>query len=172
MSEYALLSPPLTEQILERSAQVLQKARESGQMLVTAESCTAGLLAAALTFHAGSSDVVAGGFVTYSNAMKTALLGVTTATLERFGAVSSETVSEMAAGARNHAPGLPVSLSISGIAGPGGGSVSKPVGLVWFGSASARGIVTDHKIFPGDRTQIRSAAVLHALNLLHNSLET
>ena len=115
-----------------------------GLHVATAESCTGGLVAAALTEIAGSSDVVDCGFVTYSNAAKQALLGVPAKTLDRHGAVSAETAIAMAVGALKHSQAdLPV--AITGIAGPGGGSKQKPVGLVHFAAASRDGTT--------DRTQ-------------------
>lgn len=113
---------------------VLEACGKRGIMLATAESCTGGSIAAALTDIAGSSAVVDRGFVTYSNEAKMEMLGVSTATLKAYGAVSAETALEMAAGAlaRSRAG---IALSVTGIAGPDGGSVEKPVGLVWFGVA-------------------------------------
>lgn len=113
---------------------VLDACAERGIMLATAESCTGGMIAAALTDIAGSSTVVDRGFVTYSNEAKMEMLGVSAATLEAYGAVSSETAVEMAVGAlaRSRAG---IALSVTGIAGPDGSSAEKPVGLVWFGLA-------------------------------------
>lgn len=105
-------------------------------MLATAESCTGGLIAGALTDIAGSSDVVDRGFVTYSNDAKMEMLGVREATLAAHGAVSRETALEMATGALAHSK-AGIALSVTGVAGPGGGSAEKPVGLVWFGLAMA-----------------------------------
>jgi len=113
---------------------MLAACRARGIMLATAESCTGGLIVGALTDIAGSSDVVDRGFVTYSNEAKMDMLGVSRATLEAHGAVSRETALEMAAGAlaRSRAG---IALAVTGVAGPGGGSPQKPVGLVWFGLA-------------------------------------
>src|SRR4051794_40923797 len=122
---------------------LLQACHQRGIMLATAESCTGGMIIAALTDIAGSSAVVDRGFITYSNQAKMEMLGVAAATLDAHGAVSCETASEMAAGAlaRSRA-GL--SLAVTGIAGPGGGSADKPVGLVWFGVAvTGRPIVAE-----------------------------
>ena len=116
-------------------------------MLATAESCTGGMIAAALTDIAGSSAVVDRGFVTYSNEAKMDMLGVSAATLDAHGAVSRETALEMAAGAlaRSRAG---IALSVTGIAGPGGGSAEKPVGLVWFGLAmTGREAVAEQRLF-------------------------
>jgi len=139
-----------------------------GWMLVTAESCTGGLLAAAMTAVAGSSRWFERGFITYSNAAKTAHLGVRLETLGHAGAVSEACAREMALGALNSTPTAQLALSTTGIAGPGGATPGKPVGTVCFGFAlrHARGVVntyTQTQHFDGNRTQIRQAAVIHAL---------
>lgn len=157
----------LNETVLAQAADVLDRMRRAGVRAVTAESCTGGLVAAALTHHAGSSETVEGGFVTYSNAMKTALLGVPPALLARHGAVSAEVAASMARGALAHAPDADLAVSITGIAGPGGGSAEKPVGLVWFGAIRRDGegsTVSRH--FTGDRETIRRQAARQALDLL------
>jgi nicotinamide-nucleotide amidase len=145
---------------------VLDACRARGWHVGTAESCTGGLVAAALTAIAGSSDVVERGFVTYSNAAKAELLGVPPETIAAYGAVSAETAAAMAEGAITHAP-IDLAVSICGVAGPGGSSTEKPVGLVHFGLAR-RGRVprTEHRIFAGDRSAVRDAALLFALRLL------
>lgn len=139
--------------------------RSRGMMAATAESCTGGLIAAALTEVAGSSDVVDRGFVTYSNAAKTAMLGVPAALIEAHGAVSEAVVRAMAEGAlaRSEAG---VAVAVTGVAGPGGGSAEKPVGTVWFGLAQAGGTRTERQVFPGDRGAVRRATVLRALGML------
>lgn len=146
---------------------VLAACKRRGLMLATAESCTGGMIAAALTDIAGSSAVVDRGFITYSNEAKMEMLGVTGATLAAHGAVSAETARAMAAGAlaRSRA-GL--ALSVTGIAGPGGGSAEKPVGLVWFGVAEkGRETETHRKIFAGqDRDAVRQNTVGTALELI------
>ena len=153
---------------LSLAAEVLQRYRERGLTLATAESCTGGLVAASLTHHAGSSDVVLGGYVTYSNDLKHRSLGVPVAILERHGAVSAEVAEAMADGARS-ASGASCAVAITGIAGPGGGSEDKPVGLVWFGIAGAgEATATDRQVFPGDRAAIRARATAHALALLQS----
>jgi len=135
-------------------------------MLATAESCTGGMIAAAITDIAGSSAVFDRGFVTYSNAAKIAMLGVSAETLKRHGAVSQETAMEMAAGALLHSD-AGISVSVTGIAGPGGGSTEKPVGLVWFGIAGLdQPARTEKRLFTGDRAAIRAAAVRTALELV------
>ncbi len=127
--------------------------------MATAESCTGGLIAAALTSAAGSSDVVACGFVTYSNAAKAAMLGVPAELIASRGAVSEEVALRMAEGALERSE-ADLAVAVTGIAGPGGGSVEKPVGLVWFGVARrGRPAWTDQEVFPGDRTAVREASV-------------
>ncbi|GBQ31852.1 CinA family protein [Gluconacetobacter sacchari] len=157
----------LNDTILARAAEVLDRLRGAGVRAVTAESCTGGLVAAALTHHAGSSDMVEGGFVTYSNGMKSALLGVPPMLLVRHGAVSAEVAASMARGALAHAPDADLAVSITGIAGPGGGTMEKPVGLVWFGAIRRDGEgSTISRHFTGDRAAIRRQAVEQALDLL------
>jgi nicotinamide-nucleotide amidase len=145
---------------------VLDACRARGWHLATAESCTGGLLAGALTTIAGSSDVVERGFVTYSNEAKSQLLGVPPETITAHGAVSSETATAMAEGAVARAP-VDLAISVIGIAGPGGGSAVKPVGLVIFGLAHRNGPSrTEHRVFDGDRSAVRQAAVHMALGML------
>ena len=137
--------------------------RANGQKLATAESCTGGWVAQCLTSIAGSSDWFERGFVTYSNAAKLEMLGVASETLELHGAVSVATAQAMATGAlqRSHADWA---VSITGIAGPGGGSPDKPVGTVCFGWAGPDSFVaTDARCFAGNREQIRAQSVAHAL---------
>jgi len=145
---------------------VLARCRAKGWTLATAESCTGGMVAAALTDIAGASDVVERGFVTYSNRAKSELLGVPAALIARHGAVSAETAAAMAEGALAKAP-VDLAVAITGIAGPSGGSPDKPVGLVYFGVARRGGkSKTERKIFKGDRAGIRHAATVRALELL------
>ena len=145
---------------------VLARCREKKLMIATAESCTGGLIAGALTDIAGSSDVVERGFVTYSNRAKTEMLGVPAALIEKHGAVSAEVARAMAAGALAQAP-VEIAVAVTGIAGPGGGSADKPVGLVHFGIArNGKHVRTEHHVFPGDRSAIRRATVVRALELL------
>lgn len=147
------------------AAQVLQAARAKGWRIATAESCTGGLIAGALTEIAGSSDVVECGFVTYSNAAKQKMLGVTETSLEAHGAVSEQVAREMAEGALR-ASGVELAVSVTGIAGPGG-SEFKPEGMVCFGVATARGVETETVQFgPLGRAQVRQATVTHALDSL------
>lgn len=145
---------------------VLDVCRAKKLRLVTAESCTGGMVAAALTDIAGSSDVVERGLVTYSNDAKSELLAVPPALIAAHGAVSGEVAAAMAAGALARAP-VDLAVAITGIAGPGGGSPAKPVGLVWFGIAATSGTPeTASHIFPGDRAAVRLAATRRALELL------
>ena len=131
-------------------------------MLATAESCTGGLIAAACTDLAGSSDWFERGFVTYANAAKTELLSVAAGLIEQFGAVSEPVVRAMATGALAHSHAQ-VALAVTGVAGPSGGSVDKPVGTVWFGWATPAGVTSEVKHFAGDRADVRQACVRHAL---------
>ncbi len=149
----------------ELARQFLSDCRARKWRIATAESCTGGLIAAALTEISGSSDVVDRGFVTYSNEAKMALLGVPSETLATHGAVSEATARAMALGAR-HAAGVELALSVTGIAGPGGGSDTKPVGLVHFAACGPEDRLLHHQeIFQGDRSQIRASAVIRALTL-------
>jgi nicotinamide-nucleotide amidase len=143
----------------------LRTAREAGLTLGTAESCTGGMVAAALTDVPGSSETFLGGVVSYSNALKEAALGVDAAVLSVHGAVSAETAEAMATGCAR-LTGADVCVSITGIAGPGGGSADKPVGTVWFGIASPAGIRTELATYPGDRTTVRLRATAYALDLM------
>jgi nicotinamide-nucleotide amidase len=156
----------LSPETLALAARVLENHRALGWRLATAESCTGGLIAAALTHWAGSSDVVERGFVTYSNGAKTDLLGVPAPLIAAVGAVSHEVAGLMAEGALARAP-ADVTVSVTGVAGPGGGSPEKPVGLVWFGLAHRNFATrTEKRVFPGDRAAVRAASVNHALSLL------
>ena len=129
------------------------------------------MVAAALTDIAGSSDVVERGFVTYSNEAKSELLAVPPALIAAQGAVSREVAAAMAAGALARAP-VDLAVSITGIAGPGGGSATKPVGLVWFGIGRKGGpVATASHVFPGDRAAVRLAATQRALQLLRGAAE-
>jgi len=145
---------------------VLAHHRRAGAKLATAESCTGGAIAAALTDIAGSSDVFERGFVTYSNEAKTELLGVPAALIARHGAVSEEVAAAMAAGALAHSH-ADAAVSVTGIAGPGGGTPTKPVGLVFIGRAHRGGTTSvERHVFAGDRAAVRAASVKRALELL------
>ncbi|MBN9236282.1 MULTISPECIES: CinA family protein [Phyllobacteriaceae] len=152
--------------LTELADRFLKTCAARGIMAATAESCTGGMIVAHLTDIAGSSTVVDRGFVTYSNEAKMDMLGVEPATLRAFGAVSAETAREMAAGAlaRSRAG---ITLAVTGIAGPDGGSLEKPVGLVWFGMAlSGRPAVAEQRIFDNrGRDFIRRETVRHALEM-------
>jgi nicotinamide-nucleotide amidase len=155
--------------LLAQAEAVLDVCRELGWKIATAESCTGGLIAGALTAIAGSSDVVDRGFVTYSNEAKVEMLGVEPALIEAVGAVSEEVARAMAQGAleNSHAD---VAVAVTGVAGPGGGSAEKPVGLVWFGLATREDVRSESRIFAGDRAAVREATVVHALRLIAGSV--
>ena len=151
---------------------VLAACRRRGWHLATAESCTGGLVAAALTAVADSSDVVERGFVTYSNEAKIELLGVPAETIAAHGAVSAQIAAAMARGAVARTP-ADLAVSITGIAGPGGGTPQKPVGLVYLGAARRAGACrVERRVFPGDRTAIRDAAVVLALEMLQSEAQS
>jgi nicotinamide-nucleotide amidase len=149
------------------AVRVLDTCRARKWTVATAESCTGGLVAGALTEIAGSSDVVDRGYVTYSNAAKMAMLGVPEATLRQFGAVSRQTAQAMASGALARAD-VDLTVAITGIAGPGGGSVEKPVGLVHFAMATKDGGLVHREKRYGDvgRSEVRRLSVIEALNML------
>lgn len=155
-----------------RAAALLDRCRAGGLRLTTAESCTGGLIAGCLTEIAGSSDVVDRGFVTYSNAAKSDLLDVDPGLIERHGAVSAQVVRAMAVGALKHSDS-DLCIAVTGIAGPGGASPSKPIGLVYIGAAGRDGEVrVERHMFPGDRGQVRYAAVEAALTLCLSSFDS
>jgi len=137
--------------------------------LATAESCTGGWIAKCCTDRAGSSVWFERGFVTYSNRAKSELLGVAAQVLEEAGAVSEIVARQMAAGAVNRSAAA-VSVAVTGIAGPDGGSADKPVGTVWFGWSVEDALSTDCRVFDGDREDVRRQAVAHALNGLIDRL--
>ena len=140
---------------------------EHGGFVVTAESCTGGLIGAALTSVAGSSRWFDRGWITYTNTAKHEELGVSQETLNGFGAVSEPVAKQMAAGALAMAPQATLALAVTGIAGPGGGTPDKPVGLVWFGFASRAQddvvVSSTHQLFEGNRQAVREATVAFAL---------
>ena len=141
----------------------LLKAR--GLTCATAESCTGGGVGSAITAVPGSSAVFAGGVISYANAVKRDVLGVSALSLQTVGAVSSEVAAQMADGVRKLLK-TDLAVSLTGIAGPDGGSDEKPVGLVWFGLSTKDGTRTEKVIFSGDRAQVRAQAVTHALGML------
>jgi len=136
--------------------------KRKAQVLVTAESCTGGWVAQAVTSVSGSSDWFERGYVTYSNAAKREDLGVRKTTLARHGAVSEQAAREMARGALRCSRGT-IALSVTGVAGPAGGSPEKPVGTVCFGWAQGRRIRSETKRFKGGRARVRRQSVIHAL---------
>ncbi len=139
--------------------------RARGWMMATAESCTGGLIAAACTELAGSSDWFDRGFVTYSNEAKCELLGVDPELVATQGAVSEVVARAMAHGAVRHSRAR-VAVAVTGIAGPSGGSVAKPVGMVWFGLMVDGRLSSEVQLFAGDRAQVRAQTVRHALGRL------
>lgn len=143
----------------------ISEAIAAGKTLATAESCTGGLIGAALTAVPGSSAAYLGGFVTYANEAKQALVGVSSETLQATGAVSGETARQMALGTRA-ALGADIAVSVTGIAGPGGGSAGKPVGLVYIGLATPAGVQSRRHEFPGGRDAVRAQTVNAALDLI------
>ena len=142
-----------------------------GLSCATAESCTGGGVGSAITSVAGSSAVYLGGVISYSNEVKANVLGVSRDSLATVGAVSPEVAAQMASGAKR-VVGADIAVSLTGIAGPGGGSAAKPVGLVWFGLVTPDGVVTEKRIFSGDRASVRLAAIEHALSLLLSAAES
>lgn len=163
----------MNRQVLEQSEKLLSAARARKIKLATAESCTGGLIAAALTEIPGSSDVFERGFVTYSNEAKVDLLGVAKELIAKHGAVSEQTVEAMALGALEHSRAH-LALSVSGIAGPGGGSDDKPVGTVYFAVAhDERPVRIVRKNFDAglSRGEIREQATVFGLSLLMDAVE-
>jgi nicotinamide-nucleotide amidase len=151
--------------------EIIASLKAQGLTIATAESCTGGLIAGALTSVAGSSDVVYGGFVTYANEAKIAMVGVPFGLLREFGAVSKEVATAMAEGALA-AAGTHIAVADTGIAGPGGGSAEKPVGLVYFAVATAEETRNLKKSFDPNwsRQQIRHASVVEALRLVKKTI--
>lgn len=160
----------LSPDTLERAEKLVALCRKEGRTVATVESCTGGLLSAALTSMAGSSDVFERGYVTYSNEAKTSAVAVRAEQIAFSGAVSEEVAWAMAEGALRKS-GVDIAVSITGVAGPGGGTDAKPVGLVHFACARWDGkILVHHEVFPGDRTAIREAAVLQAMKMIEEAL--
>lgn len=149
--------------------QLADRLRARGWMMASAESCTGGMIAAACTDLAGSSEWFERGFVTYSNAAKTDMLGVPAALIAQHGAVSQEVAAAMATGAVSHS-NAHVALAVTGIAGPGGGSLEKPVGTVWFGWAVGSAVQTACMQWEGDREAVRAQTTYHALQQLQRLL--
>ena len=160
------LSPRLNGPFLMETAEKLVKVLTEKKLTCsTAESCTGGGIGFAITSFSGASAVFWGGAISYDNSVKRDMLGVPAEILETKGAVSPECAASMAEGVRLRM-GTDLAVSVTGIAGPGGGSREKPVGLVWFGVSSKGGTVTDRMIFPGGRDAVRASAIDHALRLL------
>jgi len=154
----------------ELARKIGERLKAAGAKLVTAESCTGGWAAQVVTSAAGSSEWFERGYVTYSNDAKRELLGVREQTLAKHGAVSEETAREMAQGALERGKGS-IALSVTGVAGPGGGTAEKPVGMVCFAWASARSVRSETRHFPGDRESVRRQSVIHALQGVLHHLE-
>ncbi|MCA8929950.1 MAG: nicotinamide-nucleotide amidohydrolase family protein [Alphaproteobacteria bacterium] len=156
------------DDVVALATEALAALRRAGLRAATAESCTGGLIAAALTEIAGSSDGIGRSFVTYSNLAKREVLGVRAETLAAHGAVSPQTVTEMAEGLlRIAGDDADLAVAVSGLAGPGGGSPEKPVGTVHLAIASRGGpTATLHRVYAGDRSAVRLAAVRDALALI------
>ncbi len=158
-----------TRDLKQRAEALLESYRRAGLKIVTAESCTGGLIAGCLTEIAGSSDVVERGFVTYSNAAKTEALGVPAELIARVGAVSAEVAEAMARGALKSSQ-ADVAVAATGIAGPGGATEDKPVGLVFLGGCCrGEAPISQRHVFEGDRAKVRLASVEAALDLLERA---
>lgn len=160
-----------TQNLVNQASEIIKKAKEKNIKITFAESCTGGLLSALFTEVSGSSEVIERGFVTYSNEAKNELLGVKKSTLEKFGAVSDECAREMAVGAlkNSHAS---LSLAITGIAGPNGGSKDKPVGLVYIALNFQDRVICRKFNFAGDRTEIRKASVIASLAMIQSLINS
>lgn len=160
----------LPEATLKDAETLLAACRAKKIVLATAESCTGGLIAAALTAFEGASDVLDRSFVVYSNPSKHDLLGVPLPLIEAHGAVSEDVAASMATGALTRSR-AGIAISVTGLAGPGGGSADKPVGLVCFGLArTGEPVTTERHIFAGDRSTVRAAAVAHAFAMIRACL--
>lgn len=156
----------LPDYVASLAAETVAELKAAGITVATCESCTGGLIAGALTSVSGSSDVVYGGFVTYANEAKIAMVGVPYGLLKQFGAVSKEVAMAMADGAMG-AAGTHLAVAVTGIAGPNGGSDDKPVGLVHFAVATEDGTTHLKKVFAGmDRDAVRHATVIQALKMV------
>ena len=166
------MTDKITITISELANAIIKLATEKNVMFVLAESCTGGMVSAALTDVAGSSAVLDRGLVTYSNQAKQDLLGISNKILARYGAVSAETAIAMTTGALLKTPAAQLAASVTGIAGPGGGSNDKPVGLVHF-SCQWRGkpALHDHQTFTGNRENVRNASVCKILRMIYSELK-
>jgi nicotinamide-nucleotide amidase len=163
--------PMIDAGVIAEAAALLDACRARGEFIATAESCTGGLVAATLTAIPGSSDVFERGFVTYSNAAKSEMLGVPVWLIERHGAVSEDVARAMVGGALTHSRAT-IAVAVTGIAGPGGGTTEKPIGLVHFAAARSDQPVRHERALFGDlgRAEIRRDAVVRALALLASLL--
>jgi len=150
--------------------QLGEKLRDRKLTLAVAESCTGGLLGSRLTDVAGSSDYFLGGVIAYQNEVKEALLHVPPEVIEAYGAVSAQTVEAMASGCRELFK-CDIAASITGIAGPGGGTVEKPVGLTYIGLATSRGVISRRFRWKGSRTQNKESSVRAAIEMIFSALE-
>ena len=167
MTEALLKKELLAPDLYLQTANLADILLKNGWLMAVAESCTGGMIAAACTDLAGSSAWFERGFVTYSNAAKTELLGVEPALIESHGAVSEAVARAMAQGALVRSPAqVVVAVAVTGVAGPGGGSADKPVGTVWFAWATPAGVTSEVRHFGGDRAAVRQATVAHALTRL------
>lgn len=153
---------------MKTATELVANLKANQQTISVAESCTGGLLAGLITSVAGASDVFNQGYITYSNAAKSKLLGVSETLLIEHGAVSEQVAAAMAEGARS-AASADIALSITGIAGPGGGTADKPVGLVYIACAKAHSAKTEKHIFLGDRQQVRLQACAAAVEMARNN---
>ncbi len=156
---------PFSDASLKSAARIIAACTASGQKLATAESCTGGLIGACLTEIPGSSAVVDRGFIVYSNQAKIDLLGVPAALLDAHGAVSAEVAAAMAGGACERA-GVDLAIAVTGIAGPGGATPGKPVGLVHLALAVDSRIEAHREVFRGDRSAVRQATLARALAMI------
>jgi nicotinamide-nucleotide amidase len=156
----------IPDDLLAEAETLLAACRAGRVRIATAESCTGGLIAATLTAIAGASDVVDRGFVTYSNEAKHELVGVPMGMIQAAGAVSETVARAMAEGALARSRAT-IAVSVTGVAGPGGGTLEKPVGLVWFGLAKkGQPAISEQRLLPGDRARVRAAAVCHAFAMI------
>ena len=149
--------------------EIVSLLKKNQMTVTTAESCTGGLIASRIVNVSGASEVFMEGYITYANASKEKILGVKHETIEEYGVVSSETAKEMAEGAKRVAE-ADVAISVTGIAGPSGGTKEKPVGLVYIGCASELKIDVRRFVFEGNRDQVREQAVAQALSFLRDTL--
>lgn len=156
-------------ELIELASRVISKARKLEHSIATAESCTGGLISEILTSVPGASDVLEGAVVSYSNRVKSKVLGVSPETLDAYGAVSAQTACEMCVGVRN-VLGCDAAVSVTGIAGPSGGVPGKPVGTVWIGASSEKGVEAKLFNFDGDREAVRMQSAYQALRMLEQAL--